>query len=89
MIGQNSLPTTYTPEEVAIILKLSKNTVYDLINKGEIRAKKFGKAYRISPRELSFVFTGLDEDLYRMDQEDVRNIAQIHDALRTVRQEAS
>ena len=30
---------TYTPEQVAQLLQLSKNTVYELINRGEIVAK--------------------------------------------------
>ncbi|MGB6882185.1 MAG: helix-turn-helix domain-containing protein, partial [Microgenomates group bacterium] len=36
-------PRTYTPEQVAEILQLSKNTVYELINRGEIIAKRIGK----------------------------------------------
>lgn len=36
---------TYTPEQVADILQLNKNTVYDLIKRGEIIAKKLGKVY--------------------------------------------
>ena len=42
MNNNQSLPIVYTPEEVAQILKLSKSTVYDLINRGEIIAKKYG-----------------------------------------------
>ena len=52
----------YTPEEVAGLLKLSKNTIYDLISRGEIIAKRIGKVYRIPASSLSFVFTGLDSD---------------------------
>jgi len=44
---------TYTPEQVAKMLQLSKNTVYDLIGRGEIVAKKFGKVYRIPAISLS------------------------------------
>ena len=43
-------PRTYTPEQTAEILQLSKNTIYGLISKGEIIAKKVGKVYRIPAR---------------------------------------
>ena len=67
----------YTPEQVAEILQLSKNTVYELIKRGEIVAKKLGKVYRIPANSISFVFTGLDFDLYNAQREDFRNIKQI------------
>lgn len=67
----------YTPEQVAKMLQLSKNTVYDLINRGEIIAKKVGKLYRISAPSLSFFFTGLDYDLYQADQEDRKQLAAV------------
>ncbi|OGM24550.1 hypothetical protein A2627_03440 [Candidatus Woesebacteria bacterium RIFCSPHIGHO2_01_FULL_39_28] len=78
-------PKVYTPEQVAEILQLSKNTVYRLINRGEIIAKKIGKVYRIPQRSLSFIFTGLDEDIYLKEQEDLKNINKIHKALTEVR----
>ena len=87
MLNTNQLPKTYTPEEVASILQLSKNTIYDLIGKGEIIAKKIGKVYRISQPSLSFVDTGLDYDLYLMEKQDQKNLPQIHDTLKKVRRE--
>lgn len=48
----------YTPEQVAEMLQLSKNTVYDLISRGEIVAKKIGKVYRIPRSSLSFILLG-------------------------------
>jgi len=78
---------TYTPEQVAEILQLSKNTVYQLINRGEIIAKKIGKVYRIPQSSISFVFTGLDEDIYRMEQEDLKNIKKYRKALEQTRKE--
>lgn len=78
-------PKVYTPEQVAQILQLSKNTVYDLINRGEIVAKKIGKVYRIPASSLSFVFTGLDEDLYNAEKEDIQSLGQVHTALSQVR----
>lgn len=81
------LPKTYTPEQVAKILQLSKNTVYELISRGEIIAKKIGKVYRIPASSISFVFTGLDEDILKAQQEDEINIKKIHKVLKEVRKE--
>lgn len=78
---------TYTPEQVAEILQLSKNTIYNLISRGEIVAKKIGKVYRIPQSSISFVFTGLDEDLYLAEQEDLKNIKKIQKTLKKVRKE--
>lgn len=75
----------YTPTEVAEILQLSKNTVYDLIDRGEIVAKRIGKVYRIPASSISFVFTGLDYDLYQAEQEDLKNFPQIRKELSKVR----
>lgn len=75
----------YTPEQVANILQLSKNTIYELIGRGEIVAKKIGKVYRIPASSISFAFTGLDEDLYRAEQEDLKNQAQVHKVLSKIR----
>lgn len=73
MFQPNDQAKVYTPEQVAQMLQLSKNTVYELIGRGEIVAKKIGKVYRIPAQSLSFVFTGLDYDLYIAEQED-RNV---------------
>ena len=62
----------YTPDQVAQILQLNKNTVYELIKKGEIIAKKIGRVFRIPTASLSFALTGLDEDLYRAQKEDLK-----------------
>lgn len=67
------------------MLQLSKNTVYQLIGRGEIVAKKIGKVYRIPVNSLSFVFTGLDEDIYWAEQEDLKNIAKIQETLAKAR----
>ena len=85
MISSQNLPKVYTPEQVAQILQLSKNTIYDLISRGEIVAKKIGKVYRIPASSLSFVFTGLDEDIYKAQQEDLKNIVKIEKELSKVR----
>ena len=87
MISNTALPKIYTPDEVAQILQLSKNTIYGLIARGEIIAKKIGKVYRIPKSSLSFVFTGLDEDLYKAEQEDLKNINKVHKVLTEIRKE--
>lgn len=85
MISSQNLPKVYTPEQVAEILQLSKNTIYDLISRGEIVAKKIGKVYRIPAASISFAFTGLDEDLYKAEQEDLKNINKVHKVLKEIR----
>ncbi len=85
MISNQNLPKVYTPEQVAQILQLSKNTIYDLIGRGEIVAKKIGKVYRIPASSLSFVFSGMDEDIYKSQQEDLKNIAKVEKELSKVR----
>jgi excisionase family DNA binding protein len=84
----NTIPETiYTPEQVATMLQLSKNTVYDLIGRGELVAKRFGRVYRVPASSLSFMFTGLDADLYNAEQIDKESLDQIHKELSAVRTE--
>lgn len=85
MIINQVLPKAYTPEQVAEMLQLSKNTVYQLISRGEIVAKKIGKVYRIPKNSLSFLFTGLDGDLYQAQKEDLRNLTNVKKTLSKVR----
>lgn len=85
MISSQNLPKVYTPKQVAQILQLSKNTIYDLISRGEIVAKKIGKVYRIPASSISFAFTGLDADLYKAEQEDLKNINKVHKVLKAIR----
>lgn len=42
----------YTPEEVAAELKIAKNTVYELIKRGELLAYKVGRQVRIDESDL-------------------------------------
>lgn len=85
MINTQVLPKVYTPEQVAAMLQLSKNTVYQLINRGEIVAKKIGKVYRIPQNSISFLFTGLDEDLHEAQKEDLKNVTRIQKTLSKIR----
>lgn len=71
------LPKTYTPDQAAQVLQLSTGTVYELINRGELVAKRIGKVYRIPASELSFAFSGLDADLYQAEKEDLKNVDKI------------
>ena len=80
-------PIVYTPEQVAKILQLSKNTVYELISRGEIIAKKIGKVYRIPKSSLSFAFTGLDEDILKAQMEDEKNLEKFEASLSDARKQ--
>ena len=77
----------YTPEQVADMLQLSKNTVYDLISRGEIIAKKIGKVYRIPTSSISFVFSGLDTDIDQAQKEDFKLIPKIEKEITKARSE--
>lgn len=85
MISGQTMQQVYTPEQVAKILQLSKNTIYDLIAKGEIVAKKIGKVYRIPTSSISFVFTGLDYDLYQAEKEDLKSISKVRKEISKIR----
>ena len=85
MINSQVLPKAYTPEQVAAMLQLSKNTVYQLISRGELVAKKIGKVYRIPANSLSFLFTGLDGDLYEAQKEDLKNLTRVEKEIAKVR----
>ena len=41
------LPSLLTPDEFRAAVGLSRNVVYDLVRKGEIPAKRFGRQIRI------------------------------------------
>jgi len=87
-MSNNTVPDkVYTPEQVATMLQLSKNTVYDLIGRGELVAKKFGRVYRVPASSLNFMFTGLDADLYTAEQIDLASIDKVHKDLAMVRNE--
>lgn len=43
---------SYTPEEVASILKISKYTVYELIKRGELPAYRIGRKVRVEETDL-------------------------------------
>ncbi|HWP95402.1 MAG TPA: helix-turn-helix transcriptional regulator [Syntrophomonadaceae bacterium] len=41
-----------TPEEVAALLKIKKNTVYELIKRGDLNAYRVGRKYRIDMKDI-------------------------------------
>lgn len=43
-----------TAKEAAEILKVRKNTVYDMIKRGDLKASKLGKQLRIRQEDLDF-----------------------------------
>ena len=53
----------YTVEEARVILKLSNvNTVYRMIRKGKLPARKLGRSWRISAERLNEFILNLDKD---------------------------
>jgi molybdate/tungstate transport system ATP-binding protein len=48
----------YTPEELAIKLKLSKYTIYEMIKRGDIKAHHIGRSIRVSESQLSVYLMG-------------------------------
>ena len=41
----------FKPEEVALLLGVGRNTVYGMIQRGEIKAKKVGRRRIVVPRD--------------------------------------
>lgn len=78
-------PKVYTPEQAAEMLQLSKSTIYNLISKGEIIAKRIGRVYRIPASSLSFIFTGLDQDLYEAQEKDLGTLEKVEKEISKVR----
>ncbi len=75
----------YTPSQVAEILQMNKVTIYDLIDKGEISAKRIGKQYRIPKSSISYAFSGLDYDIEQATNEDKKTIETTTKAIKSVR----
>lgn len=77
----------YTPEQVSQMLQVSTNTVYSLINKGDIIAKKLGRVYRIPQSSIFFIFSGIDYDVYLKEKEDLKNVDIIQKELSSIRKQ--
>lgn len=61
-----STDISYTPEEVAKILKISKITVYELIKRGELAAYRIGRKVRVE---------GADLELYKQKSKSLNSLA--------------
>lgn len=48
----DSFPTLLTPLEVMDILGVGKNTVYRLLNSGELQGFRVGKSWRVTANSL-------------------------------------
>lgn len=46
--SENELPGIFTPMEVMDILNIGKNTMYTLLNTGELKGFRVGRSWRIS-----------------------------------------
>lgn len=52
----NTLSTTFTPQEVAAALQVSLQTVYRAVQRGEIKAFKTGRVWRITEEEVQRIY---------------------------------
>ena len=50
--SENELPGIFTPMEVMDILNIGKNTMYTLLNTGELKGFRVGRSWRISAQSL-------------------------------------
>jgi len=74
-----------TPDEVAAILKIAKNTVYEMIKRGELPAFRIGRKLRIDPKDIeiyrqqgkSFEFSQKNDQLPSLDMETPRLASQV------------
>lgn len=59
----------YTPEELAIKLKLSKYTIYEMIKRGDLEAHRIGRSIRISDKQLETYLMKTDtlENVYNVE----------------------
>ncbi|WP_127583445.1 helix-turn-helix transcriptional regulator [Paenibacillus koleovorans] len=64
---------SYTTEEIAKLLKISKLTVYDLIKKGELPAYRVGKQMRVDATDL---------DAYKRRAKGLRSVASVENQAR-------
>ncbi|MBD3280115.1 helix-turn-helix domain-containing protein [Candidatus Dojkabacteria bacterium] len=70
-MSQQAQLRTYTPEQVAEVYQVSKNTIYKMINEGRIKAKRINeRVFRIPQTEVAWVEEGIDKDLIEMGQID-------------------
>ena len=63
----------YTPQEVAELLKIKKNTVYELIKRGELKCRKIGKQFRIRKDELDEYLNSAHNTMAAEEYDDIKN----------------
>ncbi len=69
---QNLNQTTFTPAEVAKMLKVKTSTVYAWISRGELQANKTGYSRGISEAQLKAFITSRESGTYYFAQEHIR-----------------
>jgi putative molybdopterin biosynthesis protein len=69
--------TTYTPDDIAKLFKISKHTVYELIKRGELNAFKVGNKMRINPEEVER-FKSNSQAYQSNSTKDVNSELQLH-----------
>ena len=63
---QEQLPVVLTPAEAMDILGVGKNTMYRLLNSGELRGVRIGRSWKIRLESLSY-FLGKRNEMYGMN----------------------
>lgn len=56
-----TLPRTYTLKEVQQILRVSHNTAYELVRRGDLPSFRIGRAIRVSAEALQQFMDGREE----------------------------
>jgi putative molybdopterin biosynthesis protein len=60
--------SSLTPEEVAAILKIAKNTVYELIKRGELKAYRVGRKIRVDLQDVeTYKKKGKNQELLQVN----------------------
>lgn len=55
-------PRLYTLQEVADVLRVTRQTIYNYVTKKRLRATKFGKEYRVLEEDLQdFIRNGRND----------------------------
>lgn len=58
----------YKPEELMPLLRLSRNTIYELLRSGQIRSVKIGKRYLIPKNAIIEFLNGPSQSQYHVNQ---------------------
>ena len=69
---QNLNQISFTPAEVAKLLKVKTSTVYAWISRGELQANKTGYSRAVSQAQLQTFITSRKSETYYFAQEHIR-----------------